>query len=35
MKAQFISILQSIGQGKSAALQLEIDGQQYTRNYLP
>lgn len=35
MKAQFISILQSIEQGKSAALQLEIDGQQYTRNYLP
>ena len=35
MKKQFQDILQAVRQGKSAALHVEIDGTEYTRNFLP
>lgn len=35
MKEQFQEIIKSVQQGKAAALNVEIDGKQYTRNFLP
>lgn len=35
MKEQFQEIIKSVQQGKAAALNVEIDGKHYTRNFLP